>query len=210
MADDIVLYRSIASRSYVAIWMLEELGLHYRMETVDIREGAQKSPGYLKLNPMGKVPTLTVNGAVVTEAPAICLFLADRYSYGVLAPKVDSLERGAYLRWSVFAAAVVEPAMLLHARNVDLPGRSVGWGSYSDMLSALRTALEGQDYVLGDRFTAADVIVGAAVGYGLFNKLLPDEPWLGAYDARIDARPARQRANALTWPPELFAPPKTG
>ena len=204
-ADDIVLYRSVASRSFTALWMLQELGVPYRTEMTDIASGAQKAPAYLKLNPMGKVPTVTVNDVVVTEASAICLFLADRYGYGTLAPKAESLERGPYLRWSLFAAAVIEPSMTLHRRGVDAPGREVGWGAYDDMLRTLVETLRGREFVVGDRFTTADVILGSTISYGLFNKLLPEDPVLAAYSAGLGARPAQQKAMALTWPPELMA-----
>ena len=99
---DITLYFSPASRSFTARWMLEEIGVPYRVETIDIRKGDQKRPDYLRLNPMGKVPALTDGDVVVTENPAICMYLADRYAYGTLAPKIDASERGAYLRWMVF------------------------------------------------------------------------------------------------------------
>src|ERR1700722_5283822 len=98
LADEIVLYRSVASRAFTAVWMLEELGLAWRSEMVDIRAGAQKSSAYLKLNPMGKVPTLLAGKKVVSENPAICIFLADRYGYGTLAPRIEHPDRGAWLK----------------------------------------------------------------------------------------------------------------
>ncbi|HXQ10593.1 MAG TPA: glutathione S-transferase family protein [Caulobacteraceae bacterium] len=205
MSEEIILYRSVASRSYTALWMLEELGLTYRMETVDIRAGATRTPAYLAINPMGKVPTLKIGDVVVTEAPAICLFLADRYGYGTFAPKVDDPERGAYLRWSVFAASVLEPAMTLKARDIELPARQVGWGSFEDAVRTLSGALGGHSFIVGERMTAADVIVGSAVGFGLFNKMLPEEPALVAYNEAMSARPAQKKAGELTWPPELMS-----
>jgi glutathione S-transferase len=190
MSDEIVLYRSVASRSFAAIWMLEELGAPYRMETVDIRSGAQKAPDYLRLNPMGKVPTLVVGDSVVTEVPAICLFLADRYGYGGLAPRIDDPDRAAYLRWMVFSTAVLEPAVIIHELKLEAPSHHAGWGGYDDAVRTLVGLLDGRDYVLGD---------------GLFTKQLPEDPALVAYNARLSARPAHAKAVATNWPPELFA-----
>lgn len=205
MSDEIVLYRSVASRSFAAIWMLEELGAPYRMETVDIRSGAQKAPAYLRLNPMGKVPTLVVGDSVVTEVPAICLFLADRYGYGTLAPRIDDPDRAAYLRWMVFSTAVLEPATIIHELKLEAPSHHAGWGGYDDAVRTLVGLLDGRDWVLGDRFSAADVAIGAQVSVGLFTRQLPDDPVLVAYNARIGARPAHASAVATNWPPELFA-----
>ncbi len=204
MSDEIVLYRSLASRSFAAIWMLEELGAPYRMETVDIRSGAQKAPDYLRLNPMGKVPTLVVGDSVVTEVPAICLFLADRYGYGGLAPKIDDPDRAAYLRWMVFSTAVLEPAVIVHELKLEAPAHHAGWGAYEDAVGVLVGLLHGRDYVLGERFSAVDVAIGAQVSVGLFTKQLPEDPVLVAYNARLSARPAHAKAVATNWPPELF------
>ncbi|HXW84941.1 MAG TPA: glutathione S-transferase N-terminal domain-containing protein, partial [Candidatus Binataceae bacterium] len=113
MTDELVLYHSPFSRSYTAYWMLEELGRPYRVEIVDIRTGAQKRPEFLRLNPMGKVPTLSDGGLVLTERGAICAHLADKYAYGKLAPLRESPERSQYLRWLFFDAGVLEPAMAM-------------------------------------------------------------------------------------------------
>ena len=111
MAEDneIVLYHSPASRAFTAFWLLEELGLTFRVETVDITKGEQKSPEYLKINPAGKVPAVSDHGEIITENPAICILMADRYGYGDLAPKIDDPDRAAYLKWMIYATAVVEP-----------------------------------------------------------------------------------------------------
>jgi glutathione S-transferase len=203
--DPITLYRAVASRSFAAIWMLEELTVPYKVETLDIRAGAQKTPDYLRLNPMGKVPTLVVGDGVVTEVPAICIFLADRYGYGTLAPKVEDPERATYLRWMVFATAVVEPALILRQLKLEASAFHAGWGAYEDVIDSLVSLLEGRNYVLGDRFSAADVAIGAQISVGLFTKQLPDLPALVDYNARLSARSAHQKSVAINWPPELFA-----
>ncbi len=200
MDNEVVLYRCEASRSFAAIWMLEELELRYRMETIEIRTGAQKSPDYLRLNPMGKVPTLVVGGSVITEVPAICLFLADRYSYGRLAPRLDESDRAAYLRWTVFATAVVDPALLLHQLKLEVPPFDAGWGCYEDAVNTLVSLLHDREFVLGTRFTAADVALGAQVCVGLFTKQLPEERDLVAYADRLCARPAYRKAVSINWP----------
>ena len=118
----ITLYHSPASRAFTTYWLLEELGLAFDVRTVDIAKGEQKTPEYLKLNPSGKVPTLTDGAIVVSETPAIGIYLADRYGYGGLAPKIESSARGPYLKWMVYSAAVLDPVVTLHAKRVDLPG----------------------------------------------------------------------------------------
>jgi glutathione S-transferase len=150
------------------------------------------------------VPTLVVGDTVVTEVPAICLFLADRYGYGHLAPKIEDLDRATYLRWTVFSTAVVEPVLILRQLSLEASAFHAGWGGYDDMVGALVGLLEGRDYVLGDHFSAADVAIGAQVGVGLFTKQLPDHPALVAYNARLSARPAHGQATAINWPPEMF------
>jgi glutathione S-transferase len=197
--SDIVLYGSIYSRTFTARWILEELELPHRLEVVDIRRGDQKQPGFLSINPMGKVPALSDDGEVVTETSAICLYLADRYGYGTLAPAADDPARAAYLRWSVFATAVLEPAVYLRDQGLDPKG--VGWGDYETALKALETALTPGPWLLGERFSAADVALGAVVSVAMFNRRLPEHPAIVAYNDRLSARPAYQRAAAANWPP---------
>ena len=199
-ASDLTLYGSILSRTFTARWMLGELGLDYAFETVDIRKGDQKRPEYLALNPMGKVPTLRDGGVVVTESVAICLYLADRYGYGTLAPPVDDPARGTYLRWAVFAGTVLEPVIgLPRSDDPALASRS-GWGDFDSAMNALEQALTPGPYVLGERFSAADVALGAVVSFALFQKRMPERPRFAAYNARIGARPACQAAAKATWP----------
>lgn len=200
----ITLYHSPGSRAFTAYWMLEELGVPFKVETVDIRKGEQKSPAYLKLNPSGKVPTVTDGKVVVSENPAIGIYLADRYGYGTLAPKIDDDDRGAYLKWMVYSTAVVDPVVSLHAQQIDVPGFGVSFGAYEDMVRVLTETLRGRQFLLGDRFSAADVVLGATISTALYNKHLPAEPALADYNARLTQREAYHRAADATWPAHLF------
>jgi glutathione S-transferase len=202
----ITLYHSPASRAFIAYWLLEELGVPFDVRTVDISKGEQKDPAYLKLNPAGKVPTLTDGKVVVSENPAIAIYLADRYSYGTLAPKIEDPARGAYLKWMVFSTAVVDPVASLHTRNIDLPGHGMSFGTFDDMVGVLTAALTGRKWLLGDRFTAADVVLGGSISFLLYRKVLPDHPALVEYNARLTRREAYHRAADVTWPAQLLVP----
>lgn len=201
----ITLYHSPASRAFITYWMLEELGAPFRVETVDIRKGQQKSPAYLKLNPSGKVPTLTDGKVVVSETAAICLYLADRYSYGGLAPKLEAATRGPYLQWMVYATAVLEPARALHGAAVPTPpgGWGPGWQALPQVIEVLQATLKDRNYLLGDRFSAADVMLGGALSMGLISKEIPEVPVLAEYNQRLARRPAYNRAADATWPAGL-------
>jgi glutathione S-transferase len=200
----ITLYHSPASRAFTAYWMLEEIGVPFDVQTVDIRKGEQKSPGYLKLNPAGKVPTLTDGEVVVSENPAIAIYLADRYGYGTLAPKIEDRDRGAYLKWMVFSTAVVDPVATLHLRQIDLPGAEAGFGAFDDMVGVLTGVLSRQKYLLGDRFSAADVVLGGTISRLFYQKVLPEHPALVDYNARLTHREAYHRAADATWPAHLY------
>jgi len=200
----ITLYHSPASRAFIAYWMLEEIGVPFDVKTVDIAKGEQKRPDYLKLNPAGKVPTLTDGKVVVSENPAIAIYLADRYSYGQLAPKIEDPDRGPYLKWMVFSTAVLDPVASLHEQHIDLPGGATGFGSFDDVTPVLVAGLKGREWLLGDRFSAADVMLGGAVSWLMHRKVLPQEPVLLDYYARLTAREAYHRAADATWPAVLF------
>ncbi len=202
----ITLYHSPASRAFTAYWMLEEIGAAFDVRTVDIRKGEQKDPEYLKLNPAGKVPTLTDGDVVVSENPAIAIYLADRYSYGTLAPKIDDPDRGAYLKWMVYSTAVVDPVAYLHEQSIDLPGFGPGFGTFDDMVGVLSMALKGRNWLLGERFSAADVVLGGTISQLIYRKVLPDDPVLSDYNGRLTRREAYHRAADATWPAHLFPP----
>lgn len=194
--NPVVLYHHPFSRAANVVWMLEELGIPYVLEYVDVLAGAQHSAEFHQKNPMGKLPTLVDGDATVTESAAIGLYLADRYSYGVLAPKVDEAARGTYLRWSLFAPSVIEPGCYAHMSKWDYKPGQAGWGTYENMLASVEEAIGSGPWLLGERFSMADVIFGGTVRYMLRFKMIDARPRLVDYVARLEARPTLQAAEA--------------
>lgn len=196
---DLKLYTNPMSRGRIARWMLEETGQPY--DAVVLNYGPEmKSPDYLALNPMGKVPTLLHGDLVVTEGAAICAYLADAFPDAGLAPDPRSPERGTYYRWLCFGAGPMEAAVTNASLGVktdtpELMGR-VGYGSLASVVNALDGWLSGRDYILGERFSAADVYVGSQVTWGLMFGTMERRTSLEAYAARLGERPAAQRARA--------------
>jgi glutathione S-transferase len=192
----IVLYYHPYSRAANVVWMLEEAGVPYELRPVDIMKGAHKAPDLVALNPMGKLPILTDGEAVVTEAAAIALYLADRYAYGRLAPRVDDAARATYLRWSFFAPSVIEPGVMAKQGGWAYKESQAGWGAYDAMLKATESAIAGRDYILGDEFSMADVVFGGTLRFMLAFKSIEERPSFTAYAERLARRPALQRAEA--------------
>ena len=192
----VVLYHHPFSRAAGVVWMLEELGVPYELRFVDIMQGGQKAPDVLALNPMGKLPIVVDGETVVTESAAIGLYLADRYSPGQLAPRIDDPARATYLRWSLFAPSVIEPGALAKAANWTFKPSQAGWGDYESMLRAMEAAVSRGSFLLGERFSMADVIFGGTLRFMLRFKMLEARPAFVAYTERLDARPALQRADA--------------
>ena len=189
---DITFYTNPQSRGRIVHWLLEELGVPYDMNILDFEKGDHKKPEYLKINPMGKVPAVVHRGVVVTEAAAICTYLADAYPEAGLAPALNDPQRGTYLRWLFFGAGCIEPAIVdkLFARPPVERKGAVGYGSYDDTLNALETALTPGPFILGERFSVADVYVGAQVQWGLMVKGLDPRPKFQQYAERIAQWPA--------------------
>jgi glutathione S-transferase len=191
----IVLYHHPFSRAANAVWMLEEVGAPYELRFVDLFKNEQKGPEILARNPMGKLPILEDGATVVTEAAAIGLYLADRYAYGKLAPRVEDAARGTYLRWSLFAPSVIEPGTMAKAANWTYRDGQAGWGTHDAMLNTMESAIAGKQFVLGDTFSMADVIFGGTLSYMLRVKTIEPRPAFTAYAERLEKRPALQRAN---------------
>lgn len=194
--DKLLLHYHPFTRASNVVWMLEELGVPYELRFVDLKAGAQRTPEILRVNPMGKLPTLLDGDTVVTESAAIGLYLADRYGYGTLAPKVDDKERAAYLRWSLYAPSVIEPAAYAQSAKWEYRAAQAGWGRYEDVLDTIEQAIGEGPYLLGSRFTMADVIFGGTVRYMLMFKMLEARPPFVSYVERLSARPAAQAAQA--------------
>lgn len=208
-AEEIVFYTNPMSRGRIVRWMLEEIGQPYRTEVMNYREN-MKSPEYLAINPMGKVPAIVHRGVVVTEAAAICAYLADAFPAAGLAPALDDPLRGTYYRWLFFAAGPVEAAVSAKAMNLLAPPEKagmVGYGSFEQMVETFeQAAASASPWLLGEQFSAADVYVGSQVLWGQMFKTLPECEAFTRYGERLRSRAAWQRAGALD---DALIPPTT-
>jgi glutathione S-transferase len=192
----VTLYYHPYSRAAGTLWALEEAGVPYELKVVDIMKGEQKGPELVAKNPMGKLPTLVDGDLVMTENAAIALYLADRYAPGRLAPALDDPRRGTYLRWSFFSPSVIEPAVIARGSGWQVKEMAAGWGNYDSVLATTRSALAQGPYLLGDMFSMADVVLGGLLRFMIGFKQMDAEPLFTAYVARLDQRPAFQRAEA--------------
>jgi glutathione S-transferase len=199
MADELVLYTNPQSRGRIARWMLEEVGQPYRTEILDYGT-TMKAPAYLAINPMGKVPALRHGEVAVTETAAICAYLADAFPQARLAPPSGDRLRGPYYRWLFFTAGPVEAAISNKALGFVVPPereRMIGYGRIEHAISALEAAVSRADYLVGDSFTAADLYVGSALGFGMMFGTIEKRPAFERYWQRVSARPACRRAKEL-------------
>jgi glutathione S-transferase len=199
MSDELVFYTNPMSRGRIVRWMLEEVGQPYRTELLEYGT-TMKAPAYLAINPMGKVPAIRHGDTVVTEAAAICTYLADAFPQAGLAPAPGSRERGTYYRWLFFGAGPVESAVTNKAMGFQVPPErtgTVGYGSLDTVLNALEGTLSRGDYLVGDRFTAADLYVGAQLGWGMQFGTIEKRPVFERYAGRINNRPAAIRAREI-------------
>lgn len=183
------------TRAQRAIWMLEEAGIDYAMERVELGSDNHGSE-FLAASPMGKVPAIVDGEVGMAESAAICLYVADRYGMGTLAPALDDPRRGRYLYWTLYTPAVVEPAMSEKFNKVEPNRYRSGWGDFDVMIETWDSALEGREWILGDQFTAADVMLGSSAVFMRLFDMLPDTRNLAAYADRCQARPANRRATA--------------
>lgn len=186
------------TRSTRAIWMLEEAGIEYEPALVDIRSPERRdSEEFLAASPMGKVPAIVDGPVALSESAAICLYVADRYSMGTLAPAIDDALRGKYLYWTMYTPAVVEPAMAEKFSQVEPNRGRNGWGDFDLMIKTFDDGLDGKDWILGDRFSAADVMLGSSAVFMRMFDMLPETKNLSGYADRCQARPAFARAAEL-------------
>lgn len=199
MADELVFYTNPMSRGRVARWMLEEVGQPYRTEILEFGT-TMKSPAYLAINPLGKVPALSHGDVVVTEAAAICAYLADAFPAAGLAPAPGDRLRGPYYRWLFLAAGPIEQAgtMLELGFEVPLEKRSsVGFGRLADMVGMIEAVVSEHEYLVGDRFSAADLYLGMELYWGMAAGAIEKRPALERYVARLRGRPAAIRAREI-------------
>lgn len=196
--QEIIFYTNPESRGCIVRRMLEELGVPYTTKVLNYK-GEMKTPEYLKVNPLGKVPAIQHGDVVVTEAAAICAYLADQFPEKNLAPPINSPERGTYYRWLFFAAGPVEMATSAKACgwNLEENPQMVGCGSHEDILNALELAISKGPYICGEQFTAADVYVGSHISWGMQFKTLEERDSFKSYVKQIEDRPAMKRATKL-------------
>jgi glutathione S-transferase len=194
----LTLYHAAPSRSSVTHWMLEEIGEPFDLHLLSLARGEHKSPEYLKINPMGKVPALRHGDVVITEGAAICAYLADEFPDRKLNVPVGNPRRGVYLKWLFFGPSCFEPAITDRAFPRKEPARAsaLGHGDYDTVLGVLADAVAKGPYLMGEQFTAADVVIGAGLRWGMQFKLVPERPEFIAYTSRLAQRPALQRAEA--------------
>ena len=197
MSEELTFYTNPMSRGRIVRWALEEIAAPYQTEVLEY-ETTMKSPEYLAINPMGKVPAIKHGDKVVTECAAICAYLADSFPAANLAPKLD--QRAAYYRWLFFAAGPLEQAITNKSLGFEVPEgreRMAGYGTFGDTMDALEYALQSSDYVAGDHFTVADVYVGAQVGWGLQFGTIDKRAVFESYWGRVSDRDGYRRANEL-------------
>jgi glutathione S-transferase len=190
-------YTNPMSRGQIVRWALHEAGAEYEQHLLNY-EGAMKTPEYLAINPMGKVPAIVHNGHIVTECAAICAYLAEAFPAADLLP--TPAEMADYFRWIFFASGPVEAAVTNHSMGFDpAPDKEMmfGYGNYERVVDVLEGALSGRDYVCGDRFTAADIYVGAQADWGIQFGSIPARGAIVAYAERIRQRPGYQSAKAI-------------
>jgi glutathione S-transferase len=195
---DLTLYHASPSRSSIVLWMLEEIGEPYDIHLLRLSNGDNLKPDYLAINPMGKVPALKHGDTVITEVAAICTYLADAFPDRKLNVPVGTPRRGVYLKWLFFGPGCMEPAVIDRAAPRKEPARRamLGYGEFDTTMDVVAKAVAKGPYIMGDQFTAADVVIGSNIRWGTIFKLIPERPEFTDYAARLAARPAAQRAEA--------------
>jgi glutathione S-transferase len=198
MAANLTLYHASPSRSSVALWMLEEVGQPYDIELLSLSKGDNMKADYLAVNPMGKVPALVHNGVAITEVAAICTYLADEFPDAKLNVPIGTPRRGVYLKWMFFGPGCLEPAVIDRAAPRKEPARRamLGYGDFDTTMNVIADAVSKATYLMGDQFTAADVLLGANIRWGMVFKMIPERKEFVDYVARLTERPACQRAEA--------------
>jgi glutathione S-transferase len=195
---DLTLYHIAPSRSSVALWMLEEIGEPYDIHLLSMKKGSNREPAYLAVNPMGKVPALRHRDVVITECAAVCTYLADAFPQAGLSIPLDDPQRGPYLKWLFFAPGVLEWAVIDRAfpRGGETQRAALGYGDFDTTMDVLAKAVTPGPFLMGDKFTAADVVIGSTLRWGTMFKMIPERKEFADYVARLTDRPAAKRAQA--------------
>jgi glutathione S-transferase len=193
---NLTLYHATPSRSAVALWMLEEVGAFYDIKQLNLQNGDQLKPDYLAINPMGKVPALKDGDAIITESAAICTYLADAFPQAKLNIPIGDPQRGVYLKWLFFGPSVFEPAMTDRAfpRKETPNAAALGYRDFDKVQEILAKAVGKGPFLMGEQFTAADVVIGSGLRYGTMFKLIPERKEFTDYIARFASRTAALRA----------------
>ena len=194
----LTLYHASPSRSSIVLWMLEELGQLYDTKLIKLSAGDNMKPDDLAINPMGKVPALKHGNTVITEAAAICTYLAEEFPDAKLNIPIGTPRRGVYLKWLFFGPSCIEPAVIDRAAPRKEAARRgmLGYGDFDTVMNVVAQAVAKGPWLMGEQFTAADVIVGSNIRFGVMFNMIPPRQEFTAYAARIAARPAAQRAEA--------------
>jgi glutathione S-transferase len=194
----LTLYHASPSRSSVALWMLEEIGEPYEIKLLSLSKGENRAADYLAINPMGKVPALRHGDTIITEVAAICTYLADEFPRAKLNVPIGTPRRGVYLKWLFFGPGCFEAAVIDRAApRKEEPRRAMlGYGDFDTTMNVVAKAVEKGPFLMGEQFTAADVVIGSNIRWGMIFKMVPERPEFTAYAARLAARPAAQRAEA--------------
>jgi glutathione S-transferase len=195
---NLTLYHIAPSRSSVVLWMLEEIGEPYDIHLLSMKKGSNREPAYLAINPMGKVPALKHGDTVITEAAAICCYLADTFPKAGLNVPIDHPRRGPYLKWLFFGPGVLEGAVMDRAfpRGGEPPRAALGYGDFDTAMNVVAGAVTPGPFLMGDKFTAADVVIGSNLRWGTMFKMIPERKEFSDYIARFADRPAAKRAEA--------------
>jgi len=205
----LTLFYAPRSRSFAALWLLEELGEEYRLESFDIETARHKEADYLALNPMGKVPLVLDGDTPISEVGAIAIYLSDSYPRAQLSPLIEDPRRPAYLKWIFFSSAIMEPAFIQKMFKWEVPAKSVAWGSFDQMLEIVTNAVSESTWLLGDSFSSADILVSSNLRVGQMLGIIPKEGPIQDYISRLEKRDGFVRAATIEARESDRFPPKT-
>ena len=193
----LTLYHAPRSRSFRTLWLLEEIGAPYELKVVNIRRGdGSGAADASNPHPLGKVPALVHDGRLVFETSAIALYLTDLFPQAGLGPKIGDNERGAYLSWLAYYSGVFEPSLTAKFLKIQHIYGTFGWGPFDEVLEHLNKTLSASSYLLGETFSAADIVFGGSMPMLMSRGIVPETDTLKAYGTRVTSRPACARAQA--------------